>query len=196
MSAQLLRFVAVLLVSAFGAAPAYATPAAAAGGPRTVLAYYYAWWDEGNFGRTMYKPGEAYNSDDRGVMQRHVQQAQAAGIGGFVMSWYGNGDRTDTNLQHLLDVGAQSGFQATIHFETPKFWGAEDTIAQLKAFYDTRINHPAMLRYQGRPVIFFWRASTYSNATWNEIRNQVDPGRQAVWIADGDNFSILSGEAW
>jgi hypothetical protein len=129
-------------------------------------------------------------------MNRHVQQAQSAGIDGFVMSWYGNGDRTDTNLAHLLDVGQQAGFRATIHFETPKFWGTDDVVAQLKAFYDNRINHPAIVRYDGRPVIFFWRAGMYDNATWNAIRAQVDPNHNAVWIADGDQFNILRGEAW
>lgn len=174
-----------------------AAPAAAATNEaRPVLAYYYAWWDPGNFGRTMYQPGEAYNSDDGGIMERHVHEAKSAGIDGFVMSWYGNGDRTDRNLAQLLDIGQRNGFRATVHFETPHFWGVDDTIAQLRAFYDSRINHPAMLRYGDRPVIFFWRASTFDNGTWNFIRSQVDPGHHAVWIADGDNFSILSGEAW
>jgi Glycosyl hydrolase family 99 len=45
-------------------------------------------------------------------------------------------------------------------------------------------------------VIFFWRASTYDNSTWSAIRNQVDPAHNAVWIADGDQFGILNGDAW
>ena len=163
---------------------------------RPVLAYYYAWWDPSNFDRTMFQPAAAYNSDDVSVMQRHVQQAQAAGIDGFVMSWYGNGDRTDSNLAHLLDVAHNSGFRATIHFETPHFGGVDDVIAQLSAFYSTRINHPALVRYQGRPVLFFWQASKFDNATWDVIRGQVDPNHTAVWIADGDQFGILRGDAW
>ena len=163
---------------------------------RPVLAYYYAWWDPDNFGRTMYQPGQAYNSDDVRVMHKHVSEAQSAGIDGFVVSWYGNGDRTDSNLAHLLDIADKSGFRATIHFETPHFWGIVDVIAQLRAFYDNRIDHPAMVRYQGRPVIFFWRAGAYDNATWDFIRGQVDPDHRAVWIADGDQFGILSGSAW
>jgi Glycosyl hydrolase family 99 len=165
---------------------------------RQILAYYYAWWDPDNFTRTLYTPPQAYNSDDAAVMRRHIQQAQAAGIDGFVMSWYGNGDRTDRNLAQLLDLGAQTGFRTTIHFETPHFapYGVSDVIAQLKAFYALRIDHPALVRFQGRPVIFFWRAATFDNAVWNDIRRQVDPGHTAVWIADGDNFGILTGEAW
>jgi hypothetical protein len=163
---------------------------------RPVLAYYYAWWDPSTFGRTLFQPGEAYQSDDTDVMQRHVRQALAAGIDGFVMSWYGNGDRTDRNLALLLDISNKSGFRATIHFETPRFWSADDVVAQLKTFYDNHVNHPAIIRYQGRPVIFFWRAGIYDNSTWSAIRNQVDPAHNAVWIADGDQFGILNGDAW
>ncbi len=179
---------------AASAAPDSTAPSAG----RAVLAYYYAWWDAENFSRTRFQPAQAYNSDDQGVMQRHVQQAKSAGIDGFVVSWYGNGDRTDRNLAYLLDLGTQMGFSTTIHFETPRFapYGVGDIVAQLKAFYSLRIDHPALVRYQDRPVIFFWRASTYDNATWSRVREEVDPGHHAVWIADGDDFSILQGDAW
>jgi len=174
-------------------APKVATPADLG---RPVLAYYYAWWDPDNFSRTLFQPFEAYNSDDGGAMQRHIDQARSAGIDGFVVAWYGNGDRTDGNLARLLDLGHSKGFSATIHFETPHFWGVDDVIAQLRAFYDTRAGHPAIVKYQGKPVIFFWRVGTFDNGTWSFIRSQVDPGRNSVWLADGDDFGILAGEAW
>lgn len=177
-------------------APAATPPVAHAQSSTAVLAYYYAWWDPTNFSQTLYQPDQAYNSDDGSVISRHIAEAQSAGIDGFVMSWYGDGDRTDANLAKLLDAGQSAGFRATIDFETPKFWGVDDVVAQLQAFYAKRIDHPAVVRYAGRPVIFFWRAGTYSNATWDAIRAQVDPDRKAVWIADGDQFGILSGDAW
>jgi hypothetical protein len=199
---RFLQHTSRLVMAAFIAATSFfpgATPASTAfayNETRPVLAYYYAWWDPSNFGRTLFQPAQAYNSDDVGIMQQHVQEAQSAGIDGFVMSWYGDGDRTDANLAHLLDIAQNSGFRATIHFETAHFWSADDVVAQLRAFYDKRINHPAMVRYQGRPVIFFWQASKYDNGTWNSIRSQVDPNHNAVWIADGDQFGILNGDAW
>jgi hypothetical protein len=161
-----------------------------------VLAYYYAWYDPDSFSHTLFKPAQPYNSDDVGVIKHHVDEARSAGVDGFIVDWYGNGDRTDTNLGHLLDVAQQSGFSATIHFETPHFWGTDDVVAQLKAFLGNRANHPAMVRYQGRPVIFFWRASTFDNSTWSAIRAEVDPGHRSVWMADGDNFNVLGGDAW
>jgi hypothetical protein len=170
--------------------------ALAADNAHVVLAYYYAWWDPDTFSRTLFQPDQAYNSDDPAIIQQHVREAQSAGIDGFVMSWYGNGDRTDTNLGHLLDIGQKSGFTATIDFETGHFWGADDVVAQLQAFYAKYADSPAVVRYQGRPVIFFWQSATYDNATWDAIRGQVDPDHKAVWIADGDQFGILSGDAW
>src|SRR5918999_4959088 len=163
---------------------------------RPVLAYYYAWWDPENFSRTLFQPFEAYNSDDANAMTRHIDQAREAGVDGFIIAWYGHGNRTDSNLAKVLDLGHSTGFSATIHFETPHFWGVDDVIAQLRAFYDTRAGHPAMVKYQGKPVIFFWRASTFDNGTWSYIRSQVDPDHNSVWMADGDNFGVLSGDAW
>jgi hypothetical protein len=174
-------------------APSVARPADLA---HPVLAYYYVWYDPDNFSRTLFQPAQPYNSDDVGVIKRHVDQAKSAGVDGFIVDWYGNGDRTDSNFAHLLDVAQQSGFSATIHFETPHFWGSDDVTAQLKAFYDNRSNHPAIVRYQGKPVIFFWRTSTFDNGTWSAIRAQVDPGHNSIWMADGDNFNVLGGDAW
>jgi hypothetical protein len=161
-----------------------------------VLAYYYAWYDESSFNQALFQPPQPYNSDDVGTIQHQVDEAKSAGIDGFIVDWYGNGDRTDTNFKHLLDIAEKSNFSATIHFETPHFWGVDDVIAQLHAFYDQDANRPGMVRYQGRPVIFFWRANTFDNGTWNQIRAQVDPDHKAVWMADGDSFSILGGDAW
>ena len=53
-----------------------------------------------------------------------------------------------------MDIAAQTGVQISIHFETPHFDDANDVIAQLRAFYARRLNHPAMLKYGGQPVIF------------------------------------------
>jgi hypothetical protein len=131
MSHKLCRVSVALASSAVGAwlilAPSVVRPAELA---HPVLAYYYAWWDAGVFERTLFQPFAAYNSDSGETMQRHINQAKQAGIDGFIVAWYGNGDRTDANLAHLLDLGQQMGFSATIHFETPQFWGVDDVIAQ------------------------------------------------------------------
>jgi hypothetical protein len=184
----------VALAAWVALAPSVAHPADLSG--PTVLAYYYAWYDPDSFANTAFQPPQPYNSDDLSTIQRHVSEASSAGIDGFVQSWYGSGDRTDTNFSKLLDVAQKSGFNATVDFETPHFSGADDVQAQLQAFYSKYINHPALVRYQGQPVIFFWAVSTLDNATWSAIRSAVDPTHSAIWMADGDNFNVLRGDAW
>jgi hypothetical protein len=52
--------------------------------------------------------------------------------------------------------------------------------------------HPAYLRYNGRPVVFFYNVSRLPAGTWQNLRDQVDPQRQALWIAEGTDLSYLS----
>src|SRR5689334_8656749 len=144
----LAAFLAVALLAS-------AAPTSAQGNDKVVLAYYYSLWDPGNFDISTFTPEQAYNSDDTAVMERHVREARDAGVNGFVVSWLGNGDRTDRNLAQLLDIGQRAGVAMTVQVDTPLFWGVDDTIAQLQALYESHLNHPNVLRYRGRPVIFF-----------------------------------------
>ena len=73
-----------------------------------VLAFYYTWFDENSWAanRVPDTPQERYVSRDRNVMGRQIEQAKAAGIDAFVVSWYGprvENNQTETNLRALLD---------------------------------------------------------------------------------------------
>jgi uncharacterized protein YgiM (DUF1202 family) len=59
------------------------------------------------------------------------------------------------------------------------------------------INRPAYLRYDGKPVIFFafQGASGFSTATWQALRNEIDPGRSTIWLAEGLSGCCLYGGA-
>src|SRR5512133_3936838 len=65
-------------------------PVHAQSGPM-VLAYYYGWFNMGQWSgpEMIDRPAEPYDSADRGAMSRQIGQAQSAGIDGFVMSWFG-----------------------------------------------------------------------------------------------------------
>jgi hypothetical protein len=165
---------------------------------RLVLAFYYTWFDENTWSPELVPdmPVTPYVSRDRATMERHVAQAQAAGIDAFVVSWWGpqeENNQTETNLRTLLDVAADRGFRVTVDFEltSPFYANQADVTAALRHLLDTHAQHPAFLRRDGQPVIFFWRQQRYDAATWAAMRQQIDPARASLWIAEGVYLSYL-----
>jgi len=200
----LITLILLLLVALLGlllqpSRIAHSAPAQQSARDRLVLAFYYAWFDEASWSpdRLSDQPLEPYVSRERGVMGRHIDQAKAAGIDAFAVAWYGpNGDtnQTEPNLAALLDEASARGFKIAVLFETDSpFLGSVDaTTMALQHLLSVHASHPAYLRVDGRPVIFFWRPTLYSSATWAAIRNQVDPSGSAFWVSEGIDTALLS----
>ncbi len=174
-------------------------PLTQSSGDPLVMAFYYTWFDENTwtYDKLSDLPAEPYVSRDRAVMGRHIDQAKAAGIDAFVVAWYGPSgqfNQTEPNLAALLEEAAARNFKISILFETDSpFLGSTASVAgALQHAQGAHLQHPAYLRVDGRPVIFFWRPNMYGVDTWRNIRNQVDPGNGQIWISEGVNMSYLS----
>lgn len=191
------RLISAVLLFFFAAS---ILPAAQAQAPeRLVLAFYYTWFDEHSWGpdKVPDVPLEIYVSRDRAVMARHIEQAKAAGIDAFVVSWYGpqvENNQTETNLRALLDEAAARGFRIAVDFEvtSPFIRSTGEAQAALAHLLATHAQHPAYLRSDGKPVIFFWRQQRFNINTWAAIRAAVDGGRNSVWIEEGVDVTPLS----
>jgi hypothetical protein len=193
------RAAVLLALAIFLTVGALPDQARADGGERLVLAFYYNWFDENSWGpnKVPDQPAPAYVSRDRAVMARHIDQAKGAGIDALVVSWYGpttNNNQTETNLRAMLDEAAARGFRVAVDFEatSPFYRNAGDVQAALQTLMATHAQHPAYLRWNGKPVIFFWRQQRFDTGTWAAIRAAVDPNHDTIWIEEGVDVSPLS----
>lgn len=168
-------------------------PMAQADTERLVLAFYYPWFDGNTWrsGKVPDLPQNPYNSDDPAAMARQIDQAQGAGIDAFVLNWWGKQNRTEKNLKALLDLAAQKGFRVAVDFDfknSPVMGGVASYAENLRHLHTVHAGHPAYLRSGGRPVVFFFNVSALPLATWQSLRDQADPGRNALWIAEGTDL--------
>jgi hypothetical protein len=163
--------------------------AAADSAPRIVLAYYYAWWEPERISAALFTPTQQFPSDlrqladDPALVRQHIQEAKSAGIDGFIVN-------RASDLAMLLPLAREAGFSVTLHVD-PSF-GVE---SQVREFYGD-VGDPALVRYQGHPVLFFWRAGTIGDDVWHRLRESVDPDHNVSWMADGDRFDILQSNVW
>lgn len=166
-----------------------------------VLAFYYAWFDQNiwDLNKVADLPTLRYLSNDPTTIARQIQLAQNSGIDSFVVSWWGAGNPTDVNFRSMLDVAAALNFKTAVDFEitSPFYKNRDEMVNSLKNLMATHVNHPGYLRVDGKPVIFFWSQKINDNTLkytvdeWKVIRDQVDPNHQALWIAEGIDWTYL-----
>ncbi len=169
-----------------------------------LLAFYYTWYTPATWCscRMSDLPTTQYNSSDDATIDRQVTEASGAGITGFISSWWGPGDVTDTNFSKLLAHSAalqnRTGalFNSTIYFESdaPALSGTTTMVNALNYVVTHYSNDPHFLHWQGKPVLFFWDplGGGRTLAQWASIRSQVDPNNSMIWSAEGVSMSLLS----
>ncbi|MEM7343206.1 MAG: hypothetical protein AAF485_03105 [Chloroflexota bacterium] len=174
-----------------------------------VLAHYFAWfddtsWDDCNMSAGD-RPLQPYHSDDPAAIARHVQMGREIGLNGFTLHWFSPGDRTDRNFGMLLDSSRGSDFASSVVFSYHIWHGApalnhQNVGGALRYIIDQHSQHPNFLNINGRPVIFFtdiYRVPSTPNGQstqefWAIVRDQIDPQRQTLWIAEGLDTSYLN----
>ncbi len=150
----------------------------AQGGP-AVLAISQPWFGEPDHIKV------GYSSQDRGVVERQIEQARSLGIESFVADWYGP-DKSFMDRAYALmqNVAAEEGFHvALLYDETSDGEHATDTtVADLQYAYQHYIgpqagpSRSAYLTYDGRPVIFIFPKSHKTD--WVRVRHDLSSWEQ------------------
>ncbi len=191
------------------AAPAPQLAAGHPAVPPAVLANYLPWYDPGTWATGCTSAGDqpaagVYNSDDAGVIGRHIGEARAAALDGFAVHWFAPGNRTDTNFASIL-AQSPDGFNSAVTYLYHILPGVNESgvIDSLNYVINTYGGNARYYRIDGKPVIIFsdlarvpgpggGRDSASAVARWQEIRNTVDPNHNSWWIGEGLDPSYLS----
>ena len=170
---------------------------------RLALAIYVAWYDTRTWQTDVASdlPEPLFNSDDPLTIRRDVALASQTGLDGFVSFWIAPGDRTDRNFGRLLRASEGTSFRSAIGFlgnvaQSPSMDGVVQALAYIR---DSHARHPNYLRHVGKPVLFFTDMSRMPGTearpaveVWRGVRDQVDPDRSMMWVAEGLDPSYLS----
>ena len=164
---------------------------------RMLWAFYYPWYHLSDWSSLQLKdrPSTPYTSNSSSAIARQIDQAQGAGIDGFISSWWGPGSYTDQNLELLLDLAKDRNFKVAIYFETLTDSGPRnvDEISRWLAYaISTYRDHPAFMKVNGKPLIVVWASGSVPLASWKTIfANLRQQGLDAVYLAMGYNATNL-----
>jgi hypothetical protein len=190
------RLCALLVALCASLAATALTPAAAAAqeseSPTPTYAYYYIWYEHSSWDRAKsdYPLLGRYSSDDAGVMRRHVEDAQRAGIDGFIVSWKST-DVLNPRLRRLAEIADRNDFGLAIIYQGLDFYReplSETRVASdLEYFVQSYENHPAFLQLEHRPVVIW-------SGTWefslHEIEFVAERLGERVWLLASEKDEV------
>ncbi|HEX8303656.1 MAG TPA: endo-1,3-alpha-glucanase family glycosylhydrolase [Jatrophihabitans sp.] len=154
------------------------SPASPPGPP--LFAYYYQWFTPKSWDRAKTDLPElgAYSSDDPWVMRKHIQQAKAAGIAGFIVSWKDTATNT-RRLRALMTVAAEERFLLSMIYQGLDFDRNPLPAARVAADFSTFAKefafNPVFARLGGKPLTIFSGTWAYSHADVARITSTVRP---------------------
>lgn len=192
--------------SSTSTAPTTSTTSPVAPPGPALFAYYYQWFVASSWNRAKVDLPElgAYSSDDPWVMRKHIQQAQAAGITGFIVSWKDTPTNT-RRLRALVAVAAQEHFALSMIYQGLDFdrnpLPASRVAADFVTFAKEFAGNPVFARMGGKPLTIFSGTWAYSHADVARITSGVRPGllvlsteksvagyRRIADVTDGDAY--------
>jgi hypothetical protein len=155
--------------------------------PIPVLAYYYIWYNTSSWDRakTDLPLLGTYSSDDLAVMRQHIQEAKAAGITGFIVSWKST-DILDRRLEQLANLAAQEDFKLAIIYQGLDFYRDPLPVTQVANDLDFFIQH-----YSGMPAFqLFSKPMVIWSGTWKFSTQDIEQ----VTMSRRSSLLILASE--
>ncbi|MGH2676486.1 MAG: hypothetical protein ACRDH1_13875, partial [Actinomycetota bacterium] len=116
---------------------------------------------------------DPYDSDDLAAIDRHIHQAQTAGIDGFIVSWWGRELAWDQTVQ-TLESRIPPGFEFALYLEVlgPAFQTEADLNEEIAYALDTHASSERYVRIGGRPVLYVFSSHNVFQEVGTPARNR------------------------
>ena len=182
----------------------------AAGVAPEILAFYYGWYGNPEVsGQWRHWKNEnvtdspaygAYDSHDPAIVDHQAEAARAAGITGFIASWWGRDSFEDRGMSLLLAAAGKHKLSVSAYYEKIAGDDAASRITAAVGDIDYLLTHygndKAWQRAGGKPILFVYGRALQelSPADWQEVITQVrhyNPGG-IVLIADSLDRGFVS----
>ncbi len=176
---------------------------------KVVLAYYYIWFSEDHWIKTVAEGGRkegleglhplvgAYNSWDPTIIEKHMQQMNRALIDALAVSWWYDTKAKGPNaiLDTVFEKAVTHNLKITIDYEHGRA-PLETVHHDLLYFLNRYKDHPAMLKVEGCPVVMIWTVWGHTPAEWQGVFDQLEKsGVKAFPIMSG-SYQNGKGKAY
>jgi hypothetical protein len=157
---------------------------------RLTLAVYYPWYSAGSAdsGPWHDHPNEPWNTDDPGEVARMVDQAKAAAVDGFIVSYQDEATEV-RRLDLVAQAAASRSFVVAPLFELDRLPSAPNARqATLERWFSdlvARARAPEYLKAGDRPVVFLYHTTDVTPDMWRSVRQRLSQqGADPFIVAD------------
>jgi hypothetical protein len=155
-------------------------------------------------GTTHEPAGGLYDSQDPALVRAQLDAARAAGLDGFVVSWWGRESEEARAFGRVLAAAGPTGLHVAPYYEAGELWrrGGAGIAADLEDLLDRHAGAPAFLRLGQTPVVFVYAAHRVRPPVWDYVRRRLAAGGRPVlligdaarpeWLAHLDGLHVYS----
>jgi len=137
-----------------------------------------------DIGATHYPAHGPYDSRDPRLIHAQLAAARAAGLDGFIVSWWGRESEEAEAFRDLLPAARETGLALAPYYEMGELWkqGGAGVAADLEALIDRHGSDPAWLRVSGAPVILVYAAHRLRPPAWEYVVRRLHAGARRVFL--------------
>ena len=157
-------------------------------------------------GANYYPQLGCYSSHDPEVVEKHLRQLKAAGIGTICISWWGEGSFEDRAVQQILDKAEKHGILVNFHIEPFPGRNAQTTREAIVYIVDRYGSHPAFYRGAGdddRPMFYLYDSYLTPAKEWASLMTpggaltirgtRYDSAMIGLWVEEHEKDFFIDG---